>query len=78
MAEVPEAPPVCMFCPADERVPATHTYVDPNEDPRDRYVYRLCRRHWGPIGQWLEKQRKAQVHAQETPPAQAQPEGGEG
>jgi hypothetical protein len=48
------ADPVCQFCPADERVPATRTYAD----PQDGYVYRLCARHYRPIGQWLEKRRR--------------------
>lgn len=41
----------CDFCPVDGRVKATHTYTDPQG-----HSYRLCQRHYGPIGSWLNKQ----------------------
>jgi hypothetical protein len=50
----------CQFCPAYERVPATHTYDDPQG-----YRYRLCDRHHRPIGEWRERKPLPPVPPQE-------------
>lgn len=45
---------MCQFCPAGDCAPATRFHTDPQG-----YRYRLCDRHYRPIGEWLEWQHKS-------------------